>query len=190
MTMLRRAIPAAIICAALALPAAADEVEDALEAALSAYRAGDVTLAKEELDYAASLIGQMKAEGFSAHLPDPMPGWTRSMAEAQSMGAAMFGGGISAEASYVDAGGATVTIQMMADNPVVASMAAMFGNAAAMGAMGKMIRAGRQKAVLTADGQIQALVGNRVMVTIAGDAPEAAKIAYFELIDFKALGDD
>lgn len=188
MSIVTRALVAAALAAAPLLPAAADEAEDAMEAALAAYRAGDVALAKEELDYAATLLDRMKAEGFSAFLPDPAPGWTRTMGEAQAMGAALFGGGAIAEADYADADGAQVTIRMMADNPMVASMAAMFGNASIMGAMGRVIRVGRQKAVLTPDGQIQALVANRVLVTIEGDAPEAAKIAYFELIDFKALG--
>jgi hypothetical protein len=188
MSMISRAVCAAALFAALAVPAAADEVEEAVAAALDAYRAGDMALAKEELDYASSLVGQMKAEGFSGFLPDPMPGWTRTIDDGQADGAALFGG-VTASAAYVDAAGAEVAIQMMADNPMVASMGAMFSNPAMMGAMGKLIRAGRQKAVLTADGEIQALVANRVLVTIGGDAPEAAKIAYFKLIDFKALGD-
>ncbi|MGG7564777.1 hypothetical protein ACQ5SO_01270 [Rhodovulum sp. DZ06] len=187
-----RALRAALFAAPLALsaaPAAADEVEDAIEAGLEAYRAGDVALAKEELDFASQLLAQQKAEGLSGFLPAPLDGWTREMGDGQAMAASMFGGGIMASADYAAPDGAMVTIQMMADNAMVASMGAMLGNPAAMGAMGKVIRVGRQKAVQTPEGDVQALVANRVLVMVEGDAPAEVKLDYFKAIDFRALGD-
>lgn len=168
----------------LAPPAAADEIEAALEAALEAYRAGDVALAREELDYAAILMGELKAEGLSGFLPEPFEGWTREEAETRS--AAAFGGGVIAGALYRGAPG-TVDIQMMAENQMVASMAALFANPALMSSMGTVRRIGRQRYVVTEDGDVQALVEGRIMVQISGDAPVEEKIAYLEAIDLEAL---
>lgn len=191
----RRALGAALLSAAFVAAAlspssaAADEIEQSIAAALQAYQEGDVALAKEELDYAAQLLAQAKAEGLTGFLPAPMEGWTRELGDGQAMGAAMFGGGVMAQADYMAADGRQVSIQMMADNPMVASMAAMFASPAAMGAMGKLERIGRQKVVITHDGDVQALVAGRVMLQIDGDAPVADKIAYAKAVDFRALGD-
>ena len=61
---------AIMVFAMLAQPAQADELEDALQMALEAYQAGDINTAKEEIDYAAQLIAQMKAVGLSEFLPE------------------------------------------------------------------------------------------------------------------------
>lgn len=180
-----------VLAAALAafLPAAAraDEIEDSISAALDAYRAGDEAAAKEELDFAAQLLAQRQAAGFGEMLPGALDGWTREMEDPQALGGGLFGGGMIARASYTHADGRAVSIQMMADNPMVASMAAIMGNPAAMGSMGKVVRVGRQKAVVTPEGDVQALVANRVLVSVEGDAPEEDKLAYFSAIDLEAL---
>ncbi|MFQ5567543.1 MAG: hypothetical protein ACE5EU_14415, partial [Paracoccaceae bacterium] len=113
-----RAPLAALAIAALSLPAQADEIEDSLQMALEAYQAGDINAAKEEIDYAAQLIAQMKAAGLSGFLPEALPGWTR--AEADQGGGAMmgFGGGMMASATY-SRGGDMIEIQLMADNQMV-----------------------------------------------------------------------
>lgn len=186
---LRAALISAPLALLAAMPAAADQIEDAIEASLKAYRAGDVALAKEELDFAAQLLAQKKAEGLTGFLPQALPGWARKIEDPQAMAGAGVMGGITARAEYhADGDRRSVSIQMMADNPMVASMAAMLGNPAAMGAMGKVIRVGRQKAVLTRQGQIQALVAGRVLVQVEGSAPVEDKLAYFEAMDFRALG--
>lgn len=179
-------LAAALAAIHLAAPAGADEVEDALEAALDAYRAGDMAVAQEEIDYAGALLSQMKAEGLAGFLPEAMEGWTREDGETQALGAAMFGGGMTAEARYVR-DDRSVTIALMADNPMVAAMAGMFENAAALGSIGKVKRINRQKVVITPDGELQALVGRRIMVSIDGDAPIEDKEAYFAAIDAAAL---
>ncbi|MBB4286764.1 hypothetical protein [Roseospira goensis] len=193
MTRFAQVLAAALTGAALmsvtALPAHADDVEDSIQAALEAYQAGDIALAKEELDFASQLLSQMKAAGLADFLPQPLAGWTRQDAETQAMGAAMMGGGLSASAAYEKDGGETVTIEFLADNPMVTAMAGMFGNSAAMGAMGTVKRINRQKVVLTNDGQLQALVNNRILVQIGGSAGAEDKEAYFSAIDIDGLKD-
>ena len=133
-------------------------------------------------------MSQLKAEGLAGFLPAPMEGWTREDAEAQAMGAAAFGGGLTAEAAYAK-DGRTVVIRMMADNPMVAAMAGMFGNVAALGSMGKVRRINRQTVVVTPQGELQALVDRRIMISIEGDAPIEDKEAYFAAIDLAGLKD-
>ena len=55
---------------ALAVPAVADDFTDSVAAALKAYEAGDIKTAKEEIDFAAQVLAQMKAEGLKAFLSD------------------------------------------------------------------------------------------------------------------------
>ncbi|MEL7172725.1 MAG: hypothetical protein AAFN05_07160 [Pseudomonadota bacterium] len=177
---------AAAVLAVLAQPAAADEVEETLEAALEAYRAGDVATAQAEVDFAASLLAKMKAESLAAYLPEPLEGWEMTEENAGAQMAAMMGGGLVANRSYRGPGG-DVDITLMADNPMVASLGAMLSNAALAGSMGEMRRIAGQRAIVTADGEINAMVANRFLVQIGGSAPVEAKEAYFGAIDFGAL---
>ena len=177
--------PATILAAALLLatPALADEFTETIEAAMEAYEAGDIKAAKEEIDFAAQLLGQMKAEGLTAFLPEALDGWERQVGESQSMAA--LGGGQMASATYTR-DGKKVEIQLMAGNQLVTSMGAMFSNPALMGAMGKVKRINRQKVVITHEGEINTLV-NQVMVQITGSADVDAKEEYFGEIDIPGL---
>jgi hypothetical protein len=193
-----RLLPATVPCLALMAgfalvvtpQAKADEVETTLEAALEAWRAGDVAGAKMEIDYAAQLVAQAKAATLAAFLPEAMEGWTREENDDQSGAAAMamFGGGLTASATYVGPNRATVEIQMVADNQMVAGMGAMLSNPAMMGQMGKVKRIGRQMVLVNQQDEIQAMVANRVLVTVGGSAPLEQKEAYFAAIDAEALG--
>ena len=175
-----------VLAACLVLPAQADEVEETMAAALEAYRAGDIKAAKEEIDFVSQLLGQLKAEGLKGFLPEPLEGWTREDNETQNVAA--FGGGQMASATYSN-GSDQLEIQLMADNQMVTAMAAMFGNAAMMGAMGTVKRINRQKLVLTNDGEIQSLINNRILVQINGSADADTKLAFFEALDMDGLKD-
>jgi hypothetical protein len=183
-------VTAAVAAFTLAQPdtARADEVEESIQAALEAYQAGDVAMAKEELDFASQLLSQMKAAGLADFLPAPLPGWDREDAETQAMGAAMMGGGLSASAVYTS-GDKRLNIEMLADNPMVTAMAGMFGNTATMGAMGTVRRINRQKVVITNDGELQTLVNNRILIQMNGSAPTEDMEAYFAEIDIEGLND-
>ena len=181
-----KSLAAIVVAAGLALPAHADEIEDTIAAALEAYQAGDIKLAKEEIDFVAQLLGQLKAEGLKGFLPEAMDGWVRQDVENQNVAA--FGGGQMASAQYTK-DGEQVEIQLMADNQMVTAMGAMFGNATLMGAMGTVKRINRQKLVVTNDGEVQTLINNRIMVQITGSADVETKLAYFEALDMQGLKD-
>ncbi|MGY6554040.1 MAG: hypothetical protein ACXIUM_05915 [Wenzhouxiangella sp.] len=162
--------------------ARADEIADALRSALSAYESGDLAAAHEDASFAAQLLAQAKAASLMEFLPEPLDGWRRSDGESQAHAAMMFGGGMTAEASYSGPGGANVEIQLLANSP----MASMFANPAVMGAMGQVRRINRVSFVVTNDGQVQGMVGN-VLVQVSGSAPEDLKIAHIENMDLRAL---
>ena len=170
----------------LALPAHADEVSDTIQSALDAYNAGDLAFAKEELAFAQQLLQEMSAMSLSDCLPEAPEGWTREVNTEMNAGLAMMGGGVGAEAEYSD-GTDSFTVSVMADNPMVTAMAGMLGNTALMATMGKMTRVGRQKFV-NQDGEMSAMVNNRVLVQAKGADPEVM-IPILELIDFKKLGE-
>jgi hypothetical protein len=168
--------------------ASADEVEDALQFALEAYQAGDIKTAREEVDFAIQLLQQMKTAALADFLPAAMDGWKQQVSNDPSAGAF---GGSAALATYHLEGNQShqVSIQIMAGGQMVTTMATMFGNAAMLGTMGTVKRIARQKAVVTSDGDIQALIDNRIMVQIGGTAPVEDKEAYFSLINFRDLED-
>jgi hypothetical protein len=183
---MRRTMLAGALALGAVGPAAADAVEDAMAAALKAYRAGDMATAKEELDLAAALMDQAEAEGLAAFLPEAMDGWTKTESEASATPALMFGGGFSASAIYESAGD-TVEIELFANNPMVAAMAPMLASPQLMAAAGEVRRVRGQRYVVTPDGQAMALVDGRILVRVSGSASENSRIAYFEAIDFEAL---
>jgi len=163
-------------------PVMADEIADALRSALEAYEAGDVAGAHEEAEYAVQLLAQQKAAGLVQFLPDALPEWTRTVGETQAHAAMMFGGGLTAQASYTGPDGVQVEIQLLADSP----MAAMFANPAMMGMMGQVRRINRVNFAVSPDGEIQGMVGG-VLVQVSGSASEAEKIAHLEQMDLRGL---
>jgi len=164
----------------------ADEVSDALEAALKAYSENDITFALEEIDFARQKLLSLQANSFQHFLPEAPSGWAREVDAEMSAGLAMFGGGVGASAEYLpEAGGPGYSVTIMADNPMVVSMGAMVTNAAMMGM--QLERVGRQR-VAVGEGQALALVDNRILINIEGDDPEKL-LAAMRQIDFEGLQD-
>lgn len=174
------------LSALLALPTAAlaDDIEDALNAALEAYRDGDPRFALEELDFARSKLLELKADALTGFLPEAPSGWRMEIDDDMGAGMAMLGGGSGAAASYYpEGGGSAITITLMADSPMVTGMAAMINNAGAMGA--SIERVGRQKFAVQ-DEQMIGLVANRVLVQAEGGDVETL-MPFLEAMDFRAL---
>jgi len=181
-------IAGAALLTVMALPAVADEIEDSINTALEAYRAGDVATAKGELDYVSQLLSQQQSASLGGILPAAFDGWTQEASDNDAAaGMAMFGGGLTAGADYRKDGD-NVEIQVIADSPLMATMMAVFNNPAMAGATGgQMKRVGGQKVIQTQDGELQAVVHNRFMISVSGSASSTDKEAYFEAINFDAL---
>ncbi|WP_225772533.1 hypothetical protein [Inquilinus sp. Marseille-Q2685] len=180
-----------LILAALAAgngrPAMADDIHDALDQADSAYSSGDYGRAKKAADLASVLLGQLVAEQLAKALPGPLDGWTAEEAWSDAAGTTMLGGGVQAERGYSDAEGRQVRIQVVADSPIVAQFAGLYGNPAIAASMGKLVPIGDRQAVLNDQQEIQMLVASRFLVTVSGDAPEAAKLKYAAGIELSQL---
>jgi F420-0:gamma-glutamyl ligase-like protein len=175
-----------LLSAALLLPglAAADEISDALTAAQEAYADGDIQYALDELDFARNKLLEAKTNQLGSFLPEAPDGWTREVSSEMNQGLAMMGGGVGAEATYTSGSGdESYKITLMADNPMVASMAAMVTNAAAMGF--QVERVGRQR-FMVQDNEMTGLVANRFLVQISGADPETMTAA-LESMNFAAL---
>jgi len=175
-----------IAIAGLSSLAIADDFTTTLDSVRAAYEEGDIAAAKEELDYASQLLGQMRAKKLESLLPEALDGWTRKDAKASNAGAAMFGGGTSANAEY-SRGKDRIKISIITDSPMLSSMAMMFNNPALAGTQGTVKRINRQKVMVKKDGGITAMVDKRIMVEVSGRGPAEAKEAYFKAIDIKAL---
>lgn len=181
-------IRALALAAAVAGPGAADEFTDVVESGLAAYREGDVVAAQEELEYAMKLLGDMKAETLAKLLPAAPPGWTREAAETEGAGfaMAMFGGGTTAAAAY-SKGEAEFTLTLVANSPMVSGIAAMVSGMSSMA--GSETRRIERTQFAVNEGELQGVVGDKVMVSASGSASVDEMAAVIETMDFKALAD-
>jgi len=182
--MLRGAVLGAALC--LSVPAFADEVEDSIKEGLAAYGQGDLSAAKQALDYASQLIAQKNAEGLGALLPPPLSGWTAEDSQTNAAGMAMFGGGIQAGRTY-SKDGSTVELQIVGDSPMISTWMPMLANPALAAAMGKVTKIGKHRVLQSKEGQVILVVNNRFLVTLDGSAGMDDKMAYAEAIDFDRL---
>lgn len=184
---MHRHIPAAALALSLLpLPAQADDITDALNAAIEAYEAGEIQDALAETAYATQLLNDLQSQGLAAFLPDALPGWTRELADDPATGLGFMGGGSAAEAEYSGPGG-RFTIMMVADNPMVSAMAGMLGNATVMATMGRIERINRES-FLSADDELSGLIGGRVLIQASGASVDVMS-EHLAQIDFDALAD-
>lgn len=174
-------------------PVLADEVTDSINEALKQYNNGEFTEAVQSLDYSAQLIRQKKGGQLEAFLPEPISGWKAEDAKSQAMGAAMFGGGITAERSYVK-GDSRVDVKIITDSPMMQGMMMMFSNPMmATSDGGKLEKIGGEKAIVkyssdNKDGDINMVIAGRFLITVEGnDVAREDLIAFAEGIDFKKL---
>lgn len=183
------AIAAAILSISLlSMPSitSADEIGDKIVAALEAYQAGDISGARSEIGNAEQLLAHRRSVELLGMLPEPFRGWSQEDAETAAIDSAIFGGGLTARAGYRTEDH-DIEIQVVAESPILPSMIAMFADPAMVGATGKLRRIEGYRIVETHDGEIQALISDRLMVHIEGSAPIEDKEAYFSALDFDAL---
>ncbi len=171
----------------------ADDVTDSINEALDAYKDGEYSVAVDSLNYASQLINQKKGDSLSSLLPEPLDGWSAKSSKSKAMGAAMFGGGITAERKYVK-GKNNISIEIVADSPLLQSMMMMFTNPMyATSDGGKMEKIKRQKAIVkfnpdTNRGDIKIVVAKRFLVTVRGSKTTLDDLkAYAKAIDYKKL---
>lgn len=177
---LRRTLILLSTFAVLAVPARADTVTDQIDAARKLYEDGDLGGALNELNFAVQDIKAQQASELATTLPEAPSGWSAEEPQVTSAGGAEGMGSLIAgqmiERRYSQNGGdATMTAELMADNPMIAMMAGLIGNPAFAGAQTGMerLRIGRESAMLQwngdGSGEINLLLGNRVLVKVSGE---------------------
>lgn len=153
--------------------ALADEITDAMDSGIQKYKDGDMSGAAGQLDYAATLMRQKKAENAVSVFPDPLDGWEADDAESKAAGAAMFGGGISASRSY-SSDDRQLTIELVMDSPVLQSMIGMFNNPSMIAMQGgKLTQINGINAMLKEENgevQIVFVANNNALFTLTGNS--------------------
>lgn len=180
---MKRIAAAALLAVALAAPGQADDVIDAIDAAMAAYDAGNIEEALDELAYAQQLLNEKKTESLSTFLPEAPEGWTREVDTEMAAGMAILGGGVGAEATYT-MGDDSFTITMMADNPMVTAAGGMLGNLGLLAGV-RRVRINGEK-FMVQDGELTGLIDNRVLIQSSG-AEKDVMVSILELIDFDDL---
>nr|WP_320012661.1 hypothetical protein [uncultured Desulfobulbus sp.] len=172
---------------------AEDNVLSTIAEATRQYKAGDYTGAASNLDYAAQLVRQQKSERMKSLLPEPLEGWEGKEANAQALGAAILGGGVTVSRDY-RRDDSRVSVEIVSDSPVLQSVLMMINNPMFAGAGGgKLETLKEQRAIVKYDsgkesGEMYVVVDSRFVVTIKGKKVTREDLmAYGEAIDYAAL---
>ena len=193
-TFSHRVLPL-FLALALHVPAvhAADNVVSTIREATRQYEVGDYTGAASNLDYAAQLVRQQKSERMKALLPEPLSGWEGKEANAQALGAAILGGGVTVSRDY-KRGASNLSVEIVSDSPVLQSVLMMVNNPMFAGAGGgKLETLKGQRAILKFDsgkksGDLYVVVDGRFVITIKGrQVTREDLIAYGEAINYALL---
>ena len=172
---------------------AQDDVLATIEQAVKQYKAGDLAGAASNMDYAAQLIRQKKSEKMKSLLPEPLAGWQAREANAQAMGTAVFGGGVTVSRKYTR-GPATVEVEIVSDSPVLQSVMMMLNNPMFAGAGGGTLETIKgQRAIVKYNkgnhsGDVNIVVAGRFMVTVKGrNVQRQDLIGYAGAVDYQGL---
>jgi hypothetical protein len=182
-----------LIMSVVSSPVLADDVTDSINEALKQYDSGEFAGAVQSLDYASQLIRQKKGGQLEAFLPEPIFGWEAEEATSQSMGSAMFGGGVTAERSY-GKGDSHVSVKIITDSPMMQGMMMMFSNPI-LGTSdgGKLERINGEKAIVKYSnenkaGTITVVIAERFLLTVEGNNVDRQDLtAFTQAIEFKKL---
>ena len=191
MKAILRLLPAFALVAAVS-PLRADDVTDNLEAAKSAYEAGNYTEAINSLDAANQFIRQKKAELVMKLLPDAPKGWEAAEPESEAAASALLGGGVTAKRNY-SRGGNSMSIKIQSDSAVM-QYAAMFNNPMLLAASGAKMETIKGQRVTVSfqngetSGNIKAVIDNRYYIEIEGSGVTVDDLRTFaKAIDFAKL---
>ena len=170
-----------------------DDVLTTIGEAVKQYKSGDYAGAVSNLDYASQLVRQKKSERMKDLLPEPLAGWQANPASGQTLGTAVFGGGVTVSRDYKK-GDAAVSIEIVSDSPVLQSVMMMLNNPMFAGASGGNLKTIKgQRAIVKYDGkerngEINIVVAGRFMITVKGNHVDLnTLVEYSETIDFILL---
>jgi hypothetical protein len=183
------ALGLALAALATAAPARADDFTDQLDEARTAYSKHDLATAQTALNAAVTLMHQQRVEQWKAVLSEPLPGWKGEEAKSASAGVALFGGGISVSRIYRDDGGASITVTIVSDSPLIAAMGGVLNGLITTEDSKLLVIGGRKATYNKPDDSIMTMVADKAMVTVkgAGGARDDDLKAYFKAIRFEDI---
>jgi hypothetical protein len=167
----------------------ADDVTDQIDEALKAYAKKDLTTATAALEAASNLIRQMRAEAWTAVLPEALSGWKASDPENSILGQAMFGGGTSVSRKY-SRGDDTVDVSLVTDSPMLQGLGALLGAGLLTGTDNKLVIIDGRKVTYTkSDNSYQTMVAGKVLVKVEGSkgVDDQTLRAYLKAIKFDSI---
>lgn len=191
MRMLQKSLFVSLLCCSLMLSADEAEINEAIAAATKHYKAGELSQAIAQLDYASTLIRQEKGEQVKNAFPAAPSGWQAEDANSEIAGAAMFGGGITASRVYYN-DQQRIEMQLMMDSPMLQAFSMMLSNPSMIAMSGgKLIKVQGIQAVQKIDGdqlEIQFVTSAGAMITVNGDSSAQSTIlALANAIDLNKL---
>lgn len=168
-----------------------DPVVQTIEKAMEEYKKQDFTNAASSLDYASQLIRQKKGEALGKLLPAPLEGWTAEEGKSQVTAASIFGGGLTAEQTYLKED-ASVKISIITDSPLLQSMIMLFSNPMFASSVGQFELINGYKGIVKyqdGSGDVNIVINNRFLVTLNGqNVTREELMSYANAIDLKAIG--
>jgi hypothetical protein len=159
----------------------ADDFTDQIDKARTAYGKHDLREAQRLLDTAENLLRQQRLVQWKTVLPDALDGWKADNIEGNAAAMAMLGGGVSVSRRY-HRGGTLVTIEVVAESPIVASVAGIVGMLTAAGAETQTIDG--QTVIYRKDNHsLMNIVDGLAMFTVKGQsATEDDLHAYYKAV--------
>jgi hypothetical protein len=169
-------------------PALADPVTDQIDAAKRAYEAGDERVAMQALEFAVAQIRDQLEAAQLALLPPPLPGWTAEDPVSDTGGIAAIITGTNLMRAYRREDGATVSISITADSPLLSMLTTMMqANPAAT----PYTRGGYRGVIeVHEDGtsRLLILVGTRIQVQVEGSGVDQQTLeAYLDAVQLDRL---
>lgn len=154
----------ALLCPAVVR---ADEIEDAINAALKLYKEGKLDEAAVQLDAATKSLDAKQGLTVAAVLPDDIAGWKGGKTDTSSLAA--LGGGQTIERSYRK-GEKKAVISIVAGSPTLNQVSAFLANPAIGGLLGmKAKKVGDVNAMVQPkEGLLQFAVNERYLVAVQG----------------------
>ncbi|MDD3592803.1 MAG: hypothetical protein PHO65_09180 [Sulfurovum sp.] len=171
----------------------ADNVTDPIQTALKAYEDKEYKLAIEELKYATAALQKLEVEENRKLLPGPLEGWEKKDGDESGQAAMnMFGGGSMTTAEYTR-GDEHIELQIIANSPMIATVAMMINNPMFSGAEGgEPYRYKRLKGIKQKNGdttEITLLMAGQIMIKLTGKRLKEESILekYLDKMEFQKI---
>jgi len=129
MTVTALALAATFSVTAAAAPAWADKITDAMDKAAAAYKAGKMSAATTELQYALTKINERLAKAYIATFPAAPEGWRAGRVRSAAGNAMIRVAGQVISRRYTQQGGrGRLNAQLIVDSPTMQAFMTLFAN--------------------------------------------------------------